>query len=77
VERKTKVKLGRGNYIDFGCRIICKCGNPEYFNKTHFTGNQHFSCVKCDRPLIVVNEGIPYYVGRAVFPIEDNWGSDL
>lgn len=70
---KVKIKLGRDNYQDCGCRVVCKCGNPEYFNTKHFDGNVQWTCEKCDRPLIVVNDGIPYYVGQAVFPKEENW----
>ena len=74
---KVKIKLGKGNYIDFGCRVICFCGHHEYFNKDHFVNNGWWCCEKCDKPLVVVNSGIPHYVGRPVFPVSEKWGSDL
>jgi hypothetical protein len=71
---KQKVKLNSDAYLDWGCRVICKCGHPEYFNKTHFCEDDTWRCDKCDRPLVLVHGGIPYYVGEAVFPKEQRWG---
>ncbi len=72
--KTIKVKLGAGNYIDWGCRIICKCGHHEYLNKLHFAEDDTWRCDDCDRPILVVSGGVPYYVGLPVFPIEEKWG---
>lgn len=70
---KVKIKLGRDNYQDCGCRVTCQCGGIEYFNETHFNGDCQYICDNCKKPLIVCSDGIPYYVGRAVFPKEEKW----